>query len=411
MIHVCYALYDTQGTYAKFIGASMQSVFANTREKVTVHLLCDATLNADNRRRFTELVNKNGGKLRLYDVTLPSEIFDALAGVSFSPATFYRMRIADILGNDVKKLVYLDADTIVNLDLKELYRYDLKGKTLAGVVDKEIANNTWREVPLIVGGYVAKERYFNAGVLLIDVDRLRARKNFFAECVNFWANNRNVLGYLDQDILNFFFKDDSEILPAKYNTFVFNAARATVYGEGYQPLKSAIYHYAGGQLGFDRNSPQDRLFWEHYCQTPWCDADFVMRALSLVYAVRDEQMEKELQLRRLLAQYKQRVFWGDAKYEAAIRRVGVFAANDVYLKCGAFDEHGIIDVNELRAQVAQCKRGEKITVVIFDYYRQLRGMFTRDGFVENEQYTDGRMLIPCRDGIKPQPDSDIIKNL
>ncbi len=411
MIHVCYALYDPDGTYAKYIGASVSSVLSNTRDKVTVHLLCDKTLSAANKQRFAALADKRGGKIKFYDVTLPPELFNALADTNFSPASFYRMRLADVIGADVKRLIYLDADTIVNLDLKELYRYDLAGKTIAAAVDKEISENSWQNVPLITGGYIAKERYFNSGVLLIDMVRLKTRPDFFSESCAFWSNNRRFLVYPDQDILNFIFKDDSLILPAKYNTPVLNANRAAIYGAPYTPLTGAVYHYAGGQLGFDQNSPQDLLFWEHYRQTPWCDAAFIMRALSLSFAARDEQMESERALRNLLAGYRQRIFWGDAKYEEAVRRAGVFGAGDIYLKAGQLDEHGAMDISDVRRTAAECKPGEKITVIIFDYYLQLRDILNNDGCTENEQYTDGRRLITCREGIKPQLDSAVIRNL
>ncbi len=53
MIHICYGIYDKTGHYSKFIGISMISIFENTKESVTVHILHDVkrlkvTINALN---------------------------------------------------------------------------------------------------------------------------------------------------------------------------------------------------------------------------------------------------------------------------------------------------------------------------------------------------------------------------
>ncbi len=51
MIHVCYAMRDESGKYSKFVGTSMLSMFENTREKITVHLIHDSTLSHESRKK------------------------------------------------------------------------------------------------------------------------------------------------------------------------------------------------------------------------------------------------------------------------------------------------------------------------------------------------------------------------
>ena len=58
MIHVCYAMRDESGKYSKFVGTSMLSMFENTREKITVHLIHDSTLSCENRKKFLQIVYK-----------------------------------------------------------------------------------------------------------------------------------------------------------------------------------------------------------------------------------------------------------------------------------------------------------------------------------------------------------------
>ena len=48
MIHVCLCFHDKTGRYAKFVGTTIFSLFENTESEVTVHILHDNTLTADN---------------------------------------------------------------------------------------------------------------------------------------------------------------------------------------------------------------------------------------------------------------------------------------------------------------------------------------------------------------------------
>ncbi|MBR3050926.1 MAG: hypothetical protein IKG61_05695 [Selenomonadaceae bacterium] len=58
MIHVCFGLYDKTGSYSKFTGTAMLSLFENTSADVTVHILHDETLTQDNREKFIYLAGR-----------------------------------------------------------------------------------------------------------------------------------------------------------------------------------------------------------------------------------------------------------------------------------------------------------------------------------------------------------------
>ena len=73
------------------------------------------------------------------------------------------------------RAIYLDADTVVNGDLGELWRRDLGGATAGAVVDylprcrDAVAN--WREL-----GIDGDAPYYNTGVLLVNVDAWRSEE-------------------------------------------------------------------------------------------------------------------------------------------------------------------------------------------------------------------------------------------
>ncbi len=109
-------------------------------------------------------VNDDGlQELRVYaHVTLPS---------------YYRLIIDQILPRDVSLAIYLDSDIVVNGDLSELFSYDLNGYTIAAVPDAWVdrADRIKEKIELPKGA-----RYFNSGVLLINLETWRQTQSAFA---------------------------------------------------------------------------------------------------------------------------------------------------------------------------------------------------------------------------------------
>ncbi|BAL82572.1 hypothetical protein SELR_08640 [Selenomonas ruminantium subsp. lactilytica TAM6421] len=130
MVHVAYAMTDKQGTYSKYIGASMCSLFARTEVWVTVHLLHDETLTEKNREYFIALTRKFGQQILFYNMAelcadilqAARDIFKAAVDTAYyTPAALYRILAPKVLPAEVQRLIYLDADTIVNMDIRKLW--------------------------------------------------------------------------------------------------------------------------------------------------------------------------------------------------------------------------------------------------------------------------------------------------
>ena len=51
----------------------------------------------------------------------------------FTVGALYRLFVPQVLPNTVNKIIYLDSDLIVNLDIKELWQIELDDKILAAV--------------------------------------------------------------------------------------------------------------------------------------------------------------------------------------------------------------------------------------------------------------------------------------
>ena len=68
MIHVAYRLWGGEGFYAKMCGTSMLSMFENTREKVTVHIMHNDRLTPDNRGKLCYIAGQYNQLVKFYNV-------------------------------------------------------------------------------------------------------------------------------------------------------------------------------------------------------------------------------------------------------------------------------------------------------------------------------------------------------
>ncbi len=130
-------------------------------------------------------------------VEITEEDVLALSGRDhISRATFYRLALPRLTPANVRRIIYLDSDLVVARDLRRLWATDLEGAPIGAVCDSGMA---WRGFADAYGLDHARGPYFNAGVLLIDLDRVRA-EGVFNRALEFLQSNTFL--YMDQDALN-----------------------------------------------------------------------------------------------------------------------------------------------------------------------------------------------------------------
>jgi lipopolysaccharide biosynthesis glycosyltransferase len=128
-IHVALSVYDPDGTYSRQAGVVMTSMFERTQSHVCVHILHDDTLTDNNRLKFSRTADKFGQEVRFIDVTEPfsklnvNGVMDKFSQPFFTRGAFFRLFIPDLL--DVEKVIYMDCDIIVNMDILNLWNVGL----------------------------------------------------------------------------------------------------------------------------------------------------------------------------------------------------------------------------------------------------------------------------------------------
>lgn len=251
------------------------SIARHTRAPVTIHALHDgptplamrhAPRGANMRVEFQDI----GARYEKIDVNGPQSV-----------VTYARFVLPDILAG-VDRVLYLDVDMLTRRDLGALYETDLEGKALGAVIDHTLvdvlpwlgadfgpagATRPSRDYVTDIVGVADWKRYFNAGLLLIDVPalaasgRIETARAFLREKGAIAINN-------DQDALNFAFDGDYKTLGPEWNCIANFSRILGADFSGRPGLREAwrdpaIAHYAGAkpwQANATENELQ-RAYW------------------------------------------------------------------------------------------------------------------------------------------------------
>ena len=390
MIHICFGLYDKTQHYSKFTGTAMRSVFANTTAQVTAHILHDDTLTQDNRDKLSAVAEQFNQSVVFYNVeTLCADelariksLVPSVAGTRYSIATFYRFLIPYLFAADVEKVIYLDSDIVVNLDIAQLWALDLGDTTLAGApeaVINHLDHPIYAKTKfLLAKGIVAYDDYFCAGVLLVNVKRLRRETDKLTHGLEF-LNAHPEMDNFDQDILNYLYAKGSVKLPERFDVFIGIERRV-----GRNDLRPAIYHYAGQTLGFDMKDAFNRLWMGHFIKTPWFDADTVGKIYAGFQQNHVGLKDTLLKLTALISG-KARAFIVAKDDVATIKKL--FYVQDA-------EELIIVDRFTARQEIFErmnASRGKKIFFVFVPQFPFVN--FQKLGFVYGRDFVNGLELL------------------
>ena len=127
----------------------------------------------------------------------------------YSQTTYYRLLLPIIL--DIDRILYLDGDTLIYKDLDEMYHIDFNDNYVLGVLD-------YFSYGIDYLGINSKI-YINAGVILLNLDKIRKNKKIY-DLIKI-LNSNMFLHAHDQTLINYVFYPNIGIIPSKYAIFNF----------------------------------------------------------------------------------------------------------------------------------------------------------------------------------------------
>ena len=213
MIPVFFA---TDENYAPYLAIALRSLKDNASENYSYGIHVLHTGISDRTARRIERMSDGNFSIKFVDVS--EKLNDLADGLHlrdyYTFTTYYRIFISELFP-EYDKALYLDSDIILNGDISELFAYDL-GDNLVGAVTDETVQGVEpfrRYVKKALG--IEPERYFNAGVLLMNLKKFR-EEDFFGR-FNHLLKKYKFKVAQDQDYLNVLCKNRVLYLGGEWN--------------------------------------------------------------------------------------------------------------------------------------------------------------------------------------------------
>ena len=275
-------VYSSDDNYAQHMGASVYSLLSHNADLEIIIYVIDNGISSDNKEKLRQIIKQFPlSQLRWIDFSRWSKKLTLNMQWSISLSSYGRLFIGSMLPENVSRCLYLDCDMIICDRINELWNWNMQECTVAAVQD-----TVSRETKESIGASFS-EKYFNAGLLLIDLNKWRSN-NTEQACLDFIEQHHGSVTHHDQGVLNGLFHQDVSILPLKYNVmtihYIMDRDRILRYFHEESPFYSEeeiaqakahpiVLHYTPSFTSRPWvktcRQPKQALYWDALAKTPW----------------------------------------------------------------------------------------------------------------------------------------------
>ena len=208
-------LYQSDNNYAPYMGVSICSLLENNKEAGSINIyIIDDGINGDNKEKINSLSLKYPAKISYLTGDILLEDADLVKTFEYTQFrknthSYFKMFIDRLLPDLNERIIYIDCDTVVEGDITGLESIDLKGRAI-GMVQDSLVSSVKTSV-----GMDDTERYYNSGVILIDLKRWKELN--CSDRIYKHIRDIRTYGTVDQDVLNVELHDEISTLPVRYN--------------------------------------------------------------------------------------------------------------------------------------------------------------------------------------------------
>ncbi len=204
-IHIAIAF---DQNYVRPFYALLTSILTkNSDNKLQLHLIATG-VSDEEKKLIKQYTQSTGNELSFYE--LNEELVKKLVLINdWTPAVYYRLFFPFLIPENVDRILYLDADTIVCNDLSELYSIDIGSYPLAAVYDNYVKTQPLLNITL-------EGEYFNSGVMLLDVKIWREQK-VSERAIDYVLKYPDRILFVDQCALNAVLHKNWKKINSKYN--------------------------------------------------------------------------------------------------------------------------------------------------------------------------------------------------
>lgn len=247
----CYVACATDHRYVALTCVMLSSLDDNADIPEATLLIAAFGLSEDDQAHIRLSAGKYGERARFVHLDENSPEFIVRPPFDCPLPLLARFVLPGLLKEPRSRLIMLDTDMIVNRSLRPLFEMNMRGVPVAAVHD----SISWREHY----GREPHPHYFNAGMMMIDVDRFNAEEIGRRSLERLAAYDHRPM-WLDQDAINDVLGDRWLPLDRRWNFF----HAADYRGFTSQDYDRAdIIHFAGGKPWDNPTHPGAPAFFKH----------------------------------------------------------------------------------------------------------------------------------------------------
>ena len=229
-------VYATDAGFAAVTCASVLSLDAATKQPYHVYIL---TVDLDDASAQAMRKALQNCKLEIHMLSFDTQAYDALPLPSILPkASYVRIFLQDYVPHHYERLLYIDGDTLVDVDPSPLCQVDMQGQILGAVLDLGRITAGFEQEDKERLSLSGSQGYFNSGLLLIDYKKWR-NEDLPAQVLKAFQDKQLVLTLGDQCVLNYVMRGSWLALNYKWNTQGVTA--------NYFLNKPALVHFVGSR--------------------------------------------------------------------------------------------------------------------------------------------------------------------
>lgn len=249
--------------YAQHLGVMLTSLLENSNNSSRIDIyIIDGDISEFNKSKLERIVKGYNGRVTF--LKIDKKIFEYCRmnqNLNYiTIETYYRTIIPDLLSKDISKALYLDCDIIVESDIDELWNTDISNYYLAAVDESQFYRKRSRRLKAL--SLPRDSFYFNAGVLLLNLEKWR-EKEVSKQIIKYIEVNQKKLKLMDQDALNVVLHDKWLPLDPKWNYIV-------LYHRLKYPLEiPVIIHFAGTEKPWNAEIPFKENYLKYLRNSLW----------------------------------------------------------------------------------------------------------------------------------------------
>ena len=237
----------------------LKSISINVKEQIDVYFMYHSLPKSYVEKLDKFCSEKCGAKF--HPVYIETNFFDDLPiEEKYSVETWFRLVAPFILPSEVERILWLDADMIVNKDLTSFYNSNFCDKSI--IVAQEMSPEEVQISSIKRLNMQKDSKYFNAGMVLFNLVKIRQNwtKNSIFQLI---TNIKDILTWADQDVLNVMFDTDKIVCSNDYNFQLFYKSWRSIDDVN----KAFIIHYYGFMKPWNKKYVHEAkwIYWKYYC--------------------------------------------------------------------------------------------------------------------------------------------------